>query len=61
MDSSFLKAHADRCRSLSEIADPFTKRRLLALAEKYENRLGLPSRATRALQSPGQIQSDTHA
>jgi hypothetical protein len=52
MDSSFLKAQADRCRSLAEIADQFTKRRLLDLAERYEDRLGLPSRASRSLGIP---------
>jgi hypothetical protein len=49
MDSSFLKAQADRCRSLAEIADQFTKRRLLDLAAKYEDRLGLPSLASRTI------------
>jgi hypothetical protein len=34
MDSSFLKAQANRCRSLAENADQFTKRRLLDLAAK---------------------------
>jgi hypothetical protein len=33
MDNSFLKAQAERCRSLAEIADKFTKRRLLDFAE----------------------------
>jgi hypothetical protein len=35
MDTNFLKAHADRCRSLAETADEFTKRRLLHLAALY--------------------------
>jgi hypothetical protein len=52
MDSSFLKEHAARCRSLAEIADEFTKRRLLDLAEKYDARLGRPSPATRTLGIP---------
>jgi hypothetical protein len=52
MDNAFLKAQADRCRSLAEIADQFTKRRLLDLAEKYEDRLDLPSRASRTLRLP---------
>jgi hypothetical protein len=42
MDSSFLKEQAMRCRSLAENADPFIKRRLLDLAEKYDDRLGRP-------------------
>ena len=52
MDSSFLKEQAHRCRSLAEKADAFTKRRLLDLAAKYDDRLGGPSRATRSLGLP---------
>jgi hypothetical protein len=55
MDSSFLKEQADRCRSLAGEADPFIKRRLLELAEKYEDRLGRPSRALRTLGIPGSL------
>ena len=36
MDTSFLIAHAERCRSLAENADEFTKRRLLDLAAHYD-------------------------
>ena len=46
MDSEFLRQQADRCRSLAEKADRFTKKRLLDLAAKYDDRL------TRALRSP---------
>jgi len=52
MDSSFIKEQADRCRSLAENADQFTKRRLLDLAAKYEDRLSLPSRASRTIAIP---------
>jgi hypothetical protein len=52
MDSSFIKEQADRCRRLAENADPFIKRRLLDLAEKYDDRLGRPSRAVRNLGIP---------
>jgi hypothetical protein len=55
MDSSFLKEQADRCRRLAENADQFTRRRLLDLAEKYEDRLGRPSRASRTLGIPGSL------
>jgi hypothetical protein len=55
MDNSFLKEQAARCRSLAEIADHFTKRRLLDLAEKYDARLGSPSRASLALRIPGSL------
>jgi hypothetical protein len=41
MDTNFLKAHADRCRSLAENADEFTKRRLLDLAANYDSGLEL--------------------
>ncbi len=51
---NFLKAHADRCRSLAEKADEFTKRRLLDLAANYDKRLtaARPSAATRILKAP---------
>jgi hypothetical protein len=39
MEESFLKEHAARCRSLAADADNFTKKRLLALAERYEKML----------------------
>jgi hypothetical protein len=54
MDISFLKEQADRCRRLARNADQFTKRRLLDLAERYEDRLERPSRATRSL-VPGSL------
>jgi hypothetical protein len=52
MDNSFLKEQVERCRRLAENTDQFTKRRLLDLAEKYESRLGHPSRASRVLGIP---------
>ena len=54
MDTNFLKAHADRCRSLAENADEFTKRRLLDLAAHYDKQLKAigPSTATRFLKTP---------
>jgi hypothetical protein len=52
MDPNFLKAQIERCRSLADHADTFTRRRLLDLAEKYESRLAKPSVATRALKMP---------
>lgn len=55
MENSFLKEQADRCRRLAENADQFTKRRLLDLAEKYEDKLGRPSRASRALAIPASL------
>jgi hypothetical protein len=52
MDNSFMKEQAERCRRLAENADPFIKRRLLDLAAKYDDRLDLPSRASRTLGIP---------
>ena len=54
MDANFLKAYAERCRSLAENADEFTKRRLLDLAANYDRRLMRvgPSAATRILKAP---------
>jgi hypothetical protein len=52
MENSFLKEQADRCRRLADNADQFTKRRLLDLAEKYEDRLG---RSSRTLGIPGSL------
>jgi hypothetical protein len=51
MDEDFLKAQVERCRTLADKADQFTKRRLLELADKYETRLGKPSAATRILKA----------
>jgi hypothetical protein len=54
VDTNFLKAYAERCRSLAENADEFTKRRLLELAANYDKRVKAagPSAATRALTTP---------
>jgi hypothetical protein len=54
VDINFLKAYAERCRSLAENADEFTKRRLLELAANYDKRAKAagPSAATRALITP---------
>jgi hypothetical protein len=54
VDTNFLKAHAERCRSLAENADEFTKRRLLDLAANYDKRVrgAGPSAATRILTAP---------
>jgi len=46
MDNSFLKSHAERCRNLADMADEFTKRRLLDLADMYDRRLIQASRAS---------------
>jgi hypothetical protein len=54
VDTNFLKAHAERCRSLAENADEFTKRRLLDLAANYDRRVKAaePLAATRIIAVP---------
>jgi hypothetical protein len=57
MDETFLKEQAARCRSLAEKADEFTKKRLLDLAERYENRLpDQPSKASRVIRLLQELQ-----
>jgi hypothetical protein len=55
MDNSFIKEQADRCRRVAENADQFTKRRLLDLAAKYDDRLDRPSRALRTVTVPASL------
>jgi hypothetical protein len=50
MNEEYFKEQSRRVRTIAENADPFTKKRLLALAESYDARLGRPSRASRQLQ-----------
>jgi hypothetical protein len=50
MNEEYFKEQSRRVRAIAEKADPFTKKRLLALAESYDAKLGRPSRATRQLQ-----------
>jgi hypothetical protein len=45
----FLEERLRLVRSLAEKADPFTKKRLLELADSYEGRIGMTSKATRQL------------
>ncbi|MGY3079231.1 hypothetical protein ACVWZZ_005639 [Bradyrhizobium sp. LM6.10] len=47
MDGEFYRSFAQRAR---DQADPFTRKRLLVLAEKYNAKLGKPSPASRNLQ-----------
>jgi hypothetical protein len=44
-----------RAHRLAENADQFTKRCLLDLAEKYDDRLGRPSRVVRTLAIPSSL------
>jgi len=47
MDVEFLKERALLIRELAEKADPFMKRRLLDLANKYDGQVWRPSRTPR--------------
>ena len=49
MNDDYLREQAARVRQIASFADPFTKKRLLALAESYDARIGRPSRALRQL------------
>ena len=50
MNDEYFIEQSRRVRSIADKADPFTRKRLLALAEGYDARLGR-SRATRQLPS----------
>jgi hypothetical protein len=52
MDTEFYRQQALRARDLAEKADQFTRKRLLALAEKYDAKAGGPSRASRMIERP---------
>ena len=52
MNDDDFKQQAERVRAMADKADPFTKKRLLDLAERYDAKLGRPSRATRQLRLP---------
>ena len=49
MNDTYFKEQSRRVRAIADKADPFTKKRLLALAESYDARIGRPSRAVRQL------------
>jgi hypothetical protein len=52
MDEEFYRQQALRVRDLAGKADPFTRRRLLDLAARYDAKGGAPSRASRAIERP---------
>jgi hypothetical protein len=51
MNDEYFIEQSRLVRGIADKADPFTKKRLLALAESYDARLGRSSRATRQLPS----------
>jgi hypothetical protein len=63
VDTNFLKAQAERCRLLAEVADEFTKQRLLALAAHYDKRLkaAAPPVGRAVSQSAAQYQKHPNA
>jgi hypothetical protein len=60
MNDEYLRERALVVRTIADKADPFTKKRLLALADKYDARSGAPSRAVRQLPSVS-INSQKHS
>ena len=57
MDQEFYRQQAQRARDLAERADPFTRKRLLDLADGYDVKGGGPSRASRAIERPVSVSS----
>ena len=53
MNDDYFKAQAKRVRDIASLADPFTKKRLLALAERYDAAKPSPRR-TPLPQAPAQ-------
>jgi hypothetical protein len=49
MDAQYFREQARRVRQLAEKADPFTKKRLLSLAEHYDIRALDSSRVARPI------------
>jgi hypothetical protein len=56
MNDAYFKEHAAQVRNIASLADPFTKTRLLALAEKYD-----PAKPTRATPLPAVAINSEHA
>ncbi|KRR29624.1 hypothetical protein [Bradyrhizobium retamae] len=52
MDQVFFKQQALCARDLAEKADPFTRKRLLDLADKYDAKTGGPSKASPIIERP---------
>jgi hypothetical protein len=50
MTEDLYEQQARRARDLAEKADPFTKRRLLELADRYDGKVGKLSGASRMIE-----------
>ncbi|MCK1489168.1 hypothetical protein IVB14_01650 [Bradyrhizobium sp. 180] len=57
MDEDFCREQVQRIRALAERADPFTRRRLLALVGRYDAKSGGPSRSPRVAERPLPVRS----
>ena len=55
MDSDFCREQALRARDLAEKADQFTRKRLLALADRYDAKASGPSRVSRMIKRPAPL------
>jgi hypothetical protein len=55
MDQEFFKQQALRARDLAEKADPFTRKRLLALADRYDVKASGPSKASQLIERSGPL------
>jgi len=56
MNDEYFKQQAARVRALADKADPFTRKRLLDLAERYDAKLGTAPHAR-----PGNVRFTGHA
>lgn len=52
MDHEFYRQQAQRVRDLADMADPFTRKRLLDLADQCDAKINKPSRASRMIERP---------
>jgi hypothetical protein len=52
MEPQYFREQAQRIRDIAERADPFTRKRLLALAERYDARVLESSRPLRSTPLP---------
>ncbi|MCK1667725.1 hypothetical protein [Bradyrhizobium sp. 153] len=57
MDEDFCREQVQRIRALAERANPFTRRRLLALVGRYDVKAGGPSRPSRVAERPLPVRS----
>jgi hypothetical protein len=58
MNEDFYRQQAQRVRDLADKADPFTKKRLLDLADNYDRKAGKPPRASRRIERPTPLRTN---